>query len=207
MPMNPAIIAVAACMCCMVLVVVIYFAMQSPSPAPSPVETPSAATPLAGTPSTGTPPVGASPSSTTSAPIIPVVVNPPAVAAAPPPPAVPTPNPYITIPSPPPPAPSVRGFVSIQTVNRPVNITPNSPTAPTAGDVGVSDGTPISQWNVPNLKTAAYLRFSDGNIMKVRNIAYYNFYGYFISETGAQRASPYATTTRFANFQLGNFYP
>jgi len=201
----------------MVLVVVIYFAMQSPSPAPSPVETPSAGTPsaatplagtpLAGTPSTGTPPVGASPSSTTSAPIIPVVVNPPAVAAAPPPPAVPTPNPYITIPSPPPPAPSVRGFVSIQTVNRSVNLTPNSPTAPTSGDAGVADGTPINNWNVPNLKTAAYLRFSDGNIMKVRNIAYYNFYGYFINASGAQIPSPYSATTRFPNFELGNFYP
>jgi len=197
----------AALVCLVILTIIIYFAMQSPSPEPSPVaETPTGTTPTATTP-TETTPVGASPSSTPSAPIIPVVVNPPPAAAAPPPPAVPTPNPYITIPSPPPPAPSVRGFVSIQTVNRSVNLTPNSPTASTAGDAGVADGTPINNWNVPNLKTAAYLRFSDGNIMKVRNIAYYNFYGYFINASGAQIPSPYSTTTRFANFQLGNFYP
>jgi len=176
----------AALACLVILTIIIYFAMQSPSPG----ETPSTGTPSTGTPSTETTPVGASPSSTPSAPIIPVVVNPPPAAAAPPPPAVPTPNPYISIPSPPPPAPSVRGFVSTQTVNRAVNLTPNSPTAPTPGDTGVADGTPINQWNVPNLNTAAYLRFPDGNIMKVRNIAYYNFYGYFINASGAQIPSP-----------------
>jgi hypothetical protein len=138
---------------------------------------------------------------------VPVVVNPPTPATAPPPPAVVTPNPYISNPSPPPPAPGVHGFVSTQTVNMAVNITPNSPTAPTAGDAGVANGTPIGQWNVPNLNTAAYIRFSDGNVMKVRNIAYYNFYGYFINSTGAAITTPYSGRTSFPSFELGNFYP
>ena len=166
------------------------------SPVPSPVTTPTVTTPT-----------GGSPSSTPGAPLVPVVVNPPTPATQPPPPAVPTPNPYVSTPAPPPPATGVHGFVSLQTVNRTVNITPNSPTAVTAGDAGVADGTPINTWNVPNLTTAAYLRFSDGNVMKVRNIAYYNFYGYFINSTGASIATPYSTRTTFSSFELGNFYP
>ena len=171
------------------------------SPVPSPVTTPTVTTP------TVTTPTGGSPSSTPGAPLVPVVVNPPTPATQPPPPAVPTPNPYVSTPAPPPPATGVHGFVSLQTVNRTVNITPNSPTAVTAGDAGVADGTPINTWNVPNLTTAAYLRFSDGNVMKVRNIAYYNFYGYFINSTGASIATPYSTRTTFSSFELGNFYP
>ena len=213
---SPVIIAVVAFACCICIAVGVYFATKGgDSPAPAPTTTPATTTPTTTpttptttptTPTTTPTPVGTSPSSTTGSPVIPVVVNPPPVAAAPPPPAVATPNPYISIPSPPPPAPSVRGFVSTQTVNRAVNLTPNSPTAPTPGDTGVADGTPINQWNVPNLNTAAYLRFPDGNIMKVRNIAYYNFYGYFINASGAA-TTPYSSVTRFPNFQLGNFYP
>ncbi|BAT22120.1 hypothetical protein AR679_gp094 [Yellowstone lake phycodnavirus 1] len=196
------------------------------SPVPSPVTTPTVTTPTVTTPTVTTPtvttptvttptvttptvttPTGGSPSSTPGAPLVPVVVNPPTPATQPPPPAVPTPNPYVSTPAPPPPATGVHGFVSLQTVNRTVNITPNSPTAVTAGDAGVADGTPINTWNVPNLNTAAYIRFSDGNVMKVRNIAYYNFYGYFIDSTGASRATPYSTRTTFSSFELGNFYP
>ena len=138
--------------------------------------------------------------STTAASPIPTAVNPP-------PPAVSTPNPYITIPSPPPPAPSVHGFVPIQTVSRSVVLSPNKSTAPTAGDAGLADGVPLGQWNVPNLTTSAYLRFNGTNVMKVRNIAYYNLYGYFIDSSGNQIATPYSGDTRFSMFEIGNFYP
>ena len=138
--------------------------------------------------------------STTAASPIPTAVNPP-------PPAVSTPNPYITIPSPPPPAPSVHGFVPIQTVSRSVVLSPNKSTAPTAGDAGLADGVPLGQWNVPNLTTSAYLRFNGTNVMKVRNIAYYNLYGYFIDSSGNQIATPYSGDTQFSMFEIGNFYP
>ena len=147
-----------------------------------------------------------SPSTTAAAPI-PTAVNPTPVATTPPPPAVSTPNPYITIPSPPPPAPSVHGFVPIQTVSRSVVLSPNKSTAPTAGDAGLADGVPLGQWNVPNLTTSAYLRFNGTNVMKVRNIAYYNLYGYFIDSSGNQIATPYSGDTRFSMFEIGNFYP
>ena len=145
--------------------------------------------------------------STTAASPIPTAVNPTPVATTPPPPAVSTPNPYITIPSPPPPAPSVHGFVPIQTVSRSVVLSPNKSTAPTAGDAGLADGVPLGQWNVPNLTTSAYLRFNGTNVMKVRNIAYYNLYGYFIDSSGNQIATPYSGDTRFSMFEIGNFYP
>jgi len=129
-------------------------------------------------------------------------------AATPPPPAISTPNAYITIPSPPPPAPpSVHGFVPIQTVTRSVVLSPNKSTAPTAGDAGLADGVPLGQWNIPNLTTSAYLRFNGSNVMKVRNIAYYNLYGYFINSSGNQIATPYSGDTRFSSFEIGNFYP
>ena len=145
--------------------------------------------------------------STTAASPIPTAVNPTPVATTPPPSAVSTPNPYITIPSPPPPAPSVHGFVPIQTVSRSVVLSPNKSTAPTAGDAGLADGVPLGQWNVPNLTTSAYLRFNGTNVMKVRNIAYYNLYGYFIDSSGNQIATPYSGDTRFSMFEIGNFYP
>jgi len=144
---------------------------------------------------------------TTAASPIPTAVNPTPVAVTPPPPAVSTPNPYITIPSPPPPAPSVHGFVPIQSVSRSVVLSPNKSTAPTAGDAGLADGVPLGQWNVPNLTTSAYLRFNGTNVMKVRNIAYYNLYGYFINSSGNQIATPYSGDTRFSSFEIGNFYP
>ena len=145
--------------------------------------------------------------STTAASPIPTAVNPTPVATTPPPSAVSTPNPYITIPSPPPPAPSVHGFVPIQTVSRSVVLSPNKSTAPTAGDAGLADGVPLGQWNVPNLTTSAYLRFNGTNVMKVRNIAYYNLYGYFINSSGNQIATPYSGDTQFSMFEIGNFYP
>ena len=146
--------------------------------------------------------------STLTAATIPTVVNPPPEAATPPPPAISTPNAYITIPSPPPPAPpSVHGFVPIQTVTRSVVLSPNKSTAPTAGDAGLADGVPLGQWNIPNLTASAYLRFDGSNVMKVRNIAYYNLYGYFINSSGNQIATPYSGDTRFSSFEIGNFYP
>ena len=181
-------------------------AVSSPSTTPASVSyTPVGATlsdPGAAPASVSYTPVGATLSDpgTTYAATIP--------AATPPPPAISTPNAYITIPSPPPPAPpSVHGFVPIQTVTRSVVLSPNKSTAPTAGDAGLADGVPLGQWNIPNLTTSAYLRFNGSNVMKVRNIAYYNLYGYFINSSGNQIATPYSGDTRFSSFEIGNFYP
>ena len=116
-------------------------------------------------------------------------------------------NTYITIPPPPPPAPaSVKGFVPVKTVTRRVTITPNSPTAPTPGDLGVADGTPLGNWNIPELKAAAFLRFNNSYVFKVRNTAYYNFYGYFINSSGTVTAPPFTSPTAYTSFEIGNFY-
>jgi hypothetical protein len=130
-----------------------------------------------------------------------------AASTTPPPPAAPTPNPYVSVPAPPPPAPSVHGFVSLQTVNKQVNVNPAPTTAPTPGDAGMANGQPLSTWNVPNLTTTAYVRLNNQHIMKVRNIAYYNLYGYFVDSSGNQISAPFTTTTSFPSFEIGNFYP
>jgi hypothetical protein len=115
-------------------------------------------------------------------------------------------NPYISTPPAPPPT-SLHGLVTTQTVRRPVHIHPNSITAPTPNDTGVNDGNPIISWNIPNLKSSAYLRFDGRYIMKVRNVAYYNFYGYWIDSNGNPVSSPYTDGHEVTSFEIGNWYP
>ncbi len=147
-------------------------------------------------------------SSSPAAPV-PTVISPPAavtVLSATPAPMLNN-NPYITVPPPPPPAPpSVKGFVPIKTITRTVNITPNSTTAPVPGDLGVADGTPLGTWNISELKAAAFLRFDNKYVFKVRNTAYYNFYGYFIDASGNQTVPPFTGQARYTSFEIGNFY-
>ena len=99
-----------------------------------------------------------------------------------------------------------KGFVPIKTVTRSINVTPNSPTAPTPGDSAVSDGTPLTTWNLPELKEAAFIRFDNKHVFKVRNKAYYNFYGYFIDSAGNKTIAPFTTQTRYTSFEIGNFF-